>query len=127
RAQALADFEQIRSPVNGTVTARNVEVGSLVSASGGAQGLPTGPTDSTGAPLTGGAQGGELFDVVDLRSLEVFVSVPEQDALFVHTGQPADLTFSELPGEIFKGTVVRSSDSLSQQSRTLLAEVQIKN
>ena len=34
RAQALADFEQVRSPINGTITARNVEVGNLVSASG---------------------------------------------------------------------------------------------
>ena len=39
RAQALADFEQVRSPINGTITARNVEVGNLVSASGAAQGL----------------------------------------------------------------------------------------
>jgi multidrug efflux pump subunit AcrA (membrane-fusion protein) len=127
RARALADFEQIRSPINGIVTARNVEVGNLVSASGAAQGLSTGAADSTGAPLTGGAQGGELFDVVDLGSLEVFVSVPEQDALFVQIGQPVDLTFSELPGQTFKGNVVRSSNSLSQQSRTLLAEVQIKD
>jgi multidrug efflux pump subunit AcrA (membrane-fusion protein) len=126
RARAVVDFEQIRSPINGTITARNVEIGNLVSASGAAMGLPTGPAEM-GAPLTGGAQGGELFDVVDLGSLEVFVSVPEQDAPFVQTGQPVDLTFSELPGETFKGKVVRSSDSLSQQSRTLLAEVEIKD
>jgi len=125
REQALADFEQLRSPINGTITARNVEVGSLVSASGAAQGLAAVPVGSTGGPPTGGAQGGELFDVVDLGSLEVFVSVPEQDAPFVQTGQPVDLTFSELPGETFKGEVVRSSDSLSQQSRTLLTEVQV--
>jgi multidrug efflux pump subunit AcrA (membrane-fusion protein) len=127
REQALADFEQLRSPINGTVTARNVEVGSLVSASGAAQGLPAIPVGSTGGPVTGGAQGGELFDVVDLGSLEVFVSVPEQDAPFVQTGQPVDLTFSELPEETFKGKVVRSSDSLSQQSRTLLTEVQVED
>ena len=125
REQSLADFEQIRSPINGTITARNVEVGNLVSASGGAQGLAAGSPASTGGPPTGGAQGGELFDVVDLGSLEVFVSVPEQDAPFVQTGQPVDLTFSELPGQTFKGKVVRSSDSLSQQTRTLLAEIQI--
>ncbi len=52
--------------------------------------------------------------------------MPEQDAPFVQTGQPVDLTFSELPGQTFKGKVVRSSDSLSQQTRTLLAEVQVK-
>ena len=127
RAQVLADFEQVRSPINGTITARNVEVGNLVSALGAAQGLPAVPAGSTGGPPTGGAQGGELFDVVDLGSLEVFVSVPEQDAPFVQTGQPVDLTISELPGQTFKGKVIRSSDSLSQQSRTLLAEVQIKD
>jgi len=125
RAQALADFEQVRSPIYGTVTARNVEVGSLVSAAGSSQGLQVVPADVTGGPLTGGAQGGELFDVVDLGSLEVFVSVPEQDSLFVQTGQRVDLTFSELPGETFTGKVVRSSVSLSQQTRTLLAEVQV--
>ncbi|MGA8531860.1 MAG: efflux RND transporter periplasmic adaptor subunit, partial [Acidobacteriaceae bacterium] len=123
--QDLANFEQIRSPIDGTVTARNVEVGNLVSASGAAQGLPAVPAEPTGGPPTGGAQGGELFDVVDLNSLEVFVSVPEQDAPFVQTGQPADLTLSELPGKTFSGKVVRSSDSLSQQSRMMLAELQI--
>ena len=125
REQSLADFEQVRSPIKGTITARNVEVGNLVAASGAAQGLVAGSPASTGGPPTGGAQGGELFDVVDLGSLEVFVSVPEQDAPFVQTGQPVDLTFSELPGQTFKGKVVRSSDSLSQQTRTLLAEIQI--
>ncbi len=125
REQALADFEQVRSPIGGTITARNVEVGSLVSPSGNVQGLPAAPAGPTGGPPTGGAQGGELFEVVDLDSLEVFVSVPEQDALFVQTGQPVELTFLELPGEMFKGKVVRSSDSLSQQTRTLLAEIPV--
>jgi multidrug efflux pump subunit AcrA (membrane-fusion protein) len=123
--QSLADFEQIRSPIDGTITARNVEVGNLVSASGAAQGLSVTAEANTGGPPTGGAQGGELFDVVDLRSLEVFVSVPEQDAPFVQTGQPVDLTVAELSGQTFTGKVVRSSDSLSQQTRTLLAEVKI--
>jgi multidrug efflux pump subunit AcrA (membrane-fusion protein) len=127
-AQFLADFEQVRSPIEGTVTARNVEVGNLVSASGAALGTtPVPVAGSTGGPPTGGAQGGELFDVVDLRSLEIFVAVPEQDAPFVQTGQPVDLTFSEFPGQTFTGKVIRSSDSLSQQSRTLLAEVQVND
>jgi multidrug efflux pump subunit AcrA (membrane-fusion protein) len=79
-AQSMADFEQVRSPIDGTVTARNVEVGSFVSASGGALGTtPVSAAGFTGGPPTGGAQGGQLFDVVDLRSLEIFVAVPEQD------------------------------------------------
>jgi multidrug efflux pump subunit AcrA (membrane-fusion protein) len=128
RAQALASFEQVRSPISGTVTARNVEVGNLVSASGAAQGLTPAPSStSTGGPPSGGAQGGELFDVVDLGATEVFVSVPEQDMPFVQIGQPVDLSFSELPGETFRGKVVRSTDSLSQQTRTLLVEVQVQD
>jgi multidrug efflux pump subunit AcrA (membrane-fusion protein) len=127
RAQALAGFEQVRSPISGTITARNVEVGNLVSASGAALGLSAVPADVTGGPPTGGAQGGQLFDVVDLDSLVVFVAVPEQDVPFVQTGQPVDLNFAELPGEAFKGKVVRSSDSLSQQSRTLLAELRVSD
>ena len=127
-AQTIADFEQVRSPIDGTVTARNVEVGSFVSASGGALGTtPVSAAALTGGPPTGGAQGGQLFDVVDLRSLEIFIEVPEQDAPFVQTGQTVDLTFSEIPGQKFTGKVVRSSDSLSQQSRTLLAEVQVND
>jgi RND family efflux transporter MFP subunit len=61
--------------------------------------------------------------VVNLSSLEVFVTVPEEDAQFVQNGQPVQLTFSEMPGQVFQGKVVRTSDSLSQQTRTLLAEI----
>ena len=123
-AQTLANFEQVRSPITGTVTARNVEVGNLVSATGTAQGVnPIPAAGPTGGPPTGGAQGGELFYVVNLASLEVFVTVPEQDAQFVQNGQPVQLTFSEMPGQVFQGKVVRTSDSLSQQTRTLLAEI----
>ncbi len=61
--------------------------------------------------------------MVNLNSLEVFVTVPEQDAQFVQDGQQVQLTFSEMPGQIFQGKVVRTSDSLSQQTRTLLAEI----
>jgi multidrug efflux pump subunit AcrA (membrane-fusion protein) len=124
-AQTMADFEQVRSPIAGTVTARNVEVGNLVSATGAALGVaPVPGTGTTGGPPTGGAQGGELFDVVNLGRLEVFVTVPEEDAQFVQNGQPVQLTVSEMPGQTFQGKVIRTSDSLSQQTRMLLAEIQ---
>jgi membrane fusion protein, multidrug efflux system len=120
----MADFEQVRSPIAGTVVARNVEVGNLVSATGTAMGVaPLPGAGPTGGPPTGGAQGGELFYVVNLDSLEVFVTVPEEDAQFVQDGQPVQLTFSEMPGQTFQGKVTRTSDSLSQETRMLLAEI----
>ena len=125
---ALASYEQVRSPIDGTVTARNIEVGSLVSTSGAGEGLtatPGGAFSQSGGPPTGGAQGGELFQISNVHDLRVFVSVPEQNAMSLQTGQQATLIFPELPTEQFRGKIIRSSDSLDPQTRTLLLEVRI--
>jgi multidrug efflux pump subunit AcrA (membrane-fusion protein) len=130
RWTVLASYEQVRSPIVGTVTARNVDVGSFVSSSGAAAGLTVNPTSdqsNSGGPSTGGAQGGELFQIANTHNLRTFISVPEEDAVNVQTGQKATLTFSELPGQQFDGKITRSSDSLNQQTRTLLLEVQIQD
>ena len=127
-AAVLASFEEVRSPVDGTITARNIDTGSLVSPAGQALGLLPAPTAMTsGGPVTGGAQGGELFEVADLGALHLFVAVPEQDAPYVQTGQNADMSFSEFPGERFGGTIIRSNDSLSQDTRSLLLEVKVND
>jgi multidrug efflux pump subunit AcrA (membrane-fusion protein) len=125
---ALASYEEVRSPIDGTVTARNVEVGSLVSASGAVEGLsaaPNGALIQSGGPPTGGAQGGELFQIANVDNLRAFVGVPEENAMSLETGQQATLTFSELPTEQFHGRIIRTSDSLDPQTRTLLLEVRI--
>ena len=126
----LASYEQVRSPIDGTVTARNVEVGSLVSSAGAGEGLTPNATSlqsNSGGPPTGGAQGGELFQIANTHNVRTFVGVPEEYAMNVQTGQEATLTFSEMPGQQFQGKIIRSSDSLSQQTRTLLLEVQIQD
>jgi multidrug efflux pump subunit AcrA (membrane-fusion protein) len=127
---ALASYEQVRSPIDGTVTARNVDVGTFVSSSGAGAGLTLNTTSvqsNSGGPPTGGAQGGELFQITNTHNLRTFISVPEEDAVSVQTGHEATITFSELPGQQFHGKVIRSSDSLNQQTRTLLLEVQIQD
>jgi multidrug efflux pump subunit AcrA (membrane-fusion protein) len=127
-ASVLASFEEVRSPVDGTITARNVETGSLVAPAGQAQGLSLAPAGmGSGGPPTGGAQGGELFEVADMRDLHVFVAVPEQDAMYAQTGQNAEVSFSEFPGEHFTGTTTRSNDSLSQDTRSLVLEVKLND
>jgi multidrug efflux pump subunit AcrA (membrane-fusion protein) len=124
----LASYQQVRSPIDGTVTARNIDVGSLVSAIGAGEGLTpaaTGATAQSAGPRTGGAQGGELFQISDIHNLRTFINVPEDNALHLQTGQEANLTFSELPGQQFHGKITRSTNSLDQQTRALLLEVQI--
>jgi multidrug efflux pump subunit AcrA (membrane-fusion protein) len=130
RWTVLASYEQVRSPIDGTVTARNVDVGSFVTSSGAGAGLllnTTSVQSNSGGPPTGGAQGGELFQITNTHNLQTFISVPEEDAVNVQTGHEATLTFSELPGQQFDGKIIRSSDSLNQQTRTLLLEVQIQD
>jgi multidrug efflux pump subunit AcrA (membrane-fusion protein) len=117
-----------RSPIDGTVTARNVDTGSLVSPAGQAQGLSLMPgLVGSGGPPTGGAQGGELFEIADLGALHLFVAVPEQDARYMQTGQDAELSFSEFSGERLSGTVTRTNDSLSQDTRSVVLEVKVKD
>ena len=127
-ATVLASFEEVRSPIDGTITARNVEAGSLVTTAGQAL-APTAPIPSMGSagPSTGGAQGGELFAVADLHDLVVSVAVPEQDAPYLQVNQNADLSLSEFPGQRFSGTITRSSDSLSQDTRSLVIEITVKD
>ena len=124
-ASALAAFEEVRSPIAGTITARNIDTGSLVSTEGQAQGLSPTAMTASGGPQTGGAQGGELFEVADLHRLHVFVAVPEQDALYVQTGHAAELSFAEFTGERFTGTITRSNDTFSQDTRSLVLEVKV--
>lgn len=100
----------------------------MVSPGGQAQGLSTTlASATTGGPPTGGAQGGELFEVADLHALHVFVAVPEQDALYVQTGHPAHLSFAEFPGERFTGMITRSNNSFSQDTRSLVLEVKLND
>ena len=70
----LQSYERVTSPFNGIVTARNIDVGSLISATGG--GLGSGVTGAA-LPSTGSSQGGEMFRVAQIDRLRLFVSVPE--------------------------------------------------
>jgi multidrug efflux pump subunit AcrA (membrane-fusion protein) len=145
---ALQQFERITAPFTGIVTARNFDVGALVAASGAAnsagagspQGQSTGSapaiTNSAGTtgsaptaatPSTGGAQGGALFSIVDDHRLRILASVPEGYAAAIARGQHATVRFQEFPQTTFHGEVTRTADSIDQNTRTLLVEVQVDN
>jgi multidrug efflux pump subunit AcrA (membrane-fusion protein) len=139
RLTVLQQYEQVTAPFSGVITARNVDVGALISAQG--SGGPTasslgedasnsgasGSTTSSVAPTTGGAQGGQIFALATLHPLRILVSVPEAYSAAVHVGQPASVSFQAVPGEQVDGRVTRTSSSIDSNSRTLLVEVQIQN
>ncbi|MFI5340944.1 MAG: efflux RND transporter periplasmic adaptor subunit [Candidatus Methylomirabilales bacterium] len=126
RLLRLQGYERVTAPFAGFVTARNIDVGSLISASGSSLGATT--PASAALPTTGtGAQGGEMFDVTNLDRLRIFVSVPESDARYITIGQAVELHFDSLPGRVFRGDVVRTTHAVDPATRTLLTEVQVEN
>jgi len=148
RLIALQRFERVVAPFDGVITARNVDVGALISATGSGGGdtsqSPTNvgsPTQSgstntngtsgngvtTATPSTGGAQGGALFSIVDVSRLRILVSVPESYATSIRVGQKTALYFQSLPKQNFGGLVTRTAGSIDLNSRTLLTEVQVDN
>jgi multidrug efflux pump subunit AcrA (membrane-fusion protein) len=123
RLIALQNYEKVLAPFAGIVTARNVDVGALISATGSSLGParsnPAGPSDVP--------SGGEIFRVAQIGRLRVLVPLPQAEASEIHVGEPATLTVDQLPNEIFRGRISRTAESLDAASRTLLTEVEIAN
>jgi multidrug efflux pump subunit AcrA (membrane-fusion protein) len=147
RLIVLQSYEQVRAPFDGVITARNVDVGTLITAQGsgapvtnapsspgtslaGAQGNNQGASGTLSAsttPSTGGAQGGEMFGIASIDRLRILVSIPEAYSAIVRARQTAQLFFQALPNDKFEGVVTRTSSSIDQNTRTLLVEVQAAN
>lgn len=62
-----------------------------------------------------------------IRTLRVYVAVPEVYAPAARSGAQATLTLDEFPGQTFRGTLVRNANAIDLASRTLLVEVDIDN
>jgi len=108
RLEQLQSFENVYAPFDGIVTARNTDIGRLISA---------------GQNTT--AQ--ELFHLAAIGKIRVYVSVPEAYSPSIKTGDKATLTLDEYPGRSFEGTIARNSSAIDQSTRTLNVEVDIDN
>lgn len=107
--EALQSFEKIYAPFDGIITARNTDVGALVD-SGSGGGVKT-----------------DLFHLSQVDRLRVYVNVPEEYSQATTSGLTAELTLSEFPGTAFTGKLVRTSQAINYETRTLLAEVDVTN
>lgn len=108
RLQELQAFEKIYAPFDGVITARNTDVGHLI---------------NSGA---GGSQQ-ELFHIASISTLRVYVNIPQEYSASARPGLHADLTLSQFPGRRFTGELVRTADAIDPSTRTLLAEIDVKN
>ena len=105
RLEQLTGFEKIVAPFDGVITARNVDVGTLIDAGAGR----------------------ELFHMAADDVLRVYVNVPQVYSRTAVPGVAAELRLAEHPGHGFPGKIVRTSNAIDPASRTLLVEVQVDN
>ncbi|KAA1015169.1 efflux RND transporter periplasmic adaptor subunit [Paraburkholderia panacisoli] len=109
RLEKTQSFQKVYAPFDGTVTARNVDVGALIDAG------------SAGGPAK------ELFHVAQADWLRVYVNLPQAYAQQVRARQTAFLTLTETPSRHYPGTVARTAGAVDQQQRTMLVEVDVDN
>jgi RND family efflux transporter MFP subunit len=107
RLKALKGFANIVAPFDGVVTARNIDVGSLVKAG-----------DNDGQPL---------FAVADIHQMRVYVPVPETYAAQMQDGMKATLELPEYPDRTFEATIATTSHAIDSKSRSLLVELLADN
>jgi len=123
RLITLQGYEKVTSPFAGVVTARNVDVGALISVTGSTQG-PTRPNQAGPSDIP---SSGEIFRIAQIGRLRILVSLPQNEASGIHVGEPASVSVEELPNQPFAGQITRTSNALDAASRTLLTEVQVAN
>jgi multidrug efflux pump subunit AcrA (membrane-fusion protein) len=124
RLVVLQEFKSVTAPFAGIVTARNVDVGALISGAGATLGASTAPA---GGPPPGSSPTGEMFRMAQIGTLRVLINVPEVSAPAIRAGQTAELTLPAFPGRTFTGHVTRHANALDTNTHTLLTEVQAAN
>ena len=107
RLRQLQGFKRVVAPFAGVITRRNVDVGDLIDAGGGA--------------------GRALFVLTQTDPLRVYVNVPQSYAQLVKPGQKVVVTQAELRGQTFDGEVARTAASIDAATRTMQVEVALPN
>ena len=107
RVKALENFKDITAPFDGTITARRIDVGALVSATNNEK------------PA--------LFDVASMKDVRVYVRVPQAYTASMHKGLKVVLRLPQYPKRDFVGKLETTSNAISADSRALLVEALFPN
>ncbi|NJD05781.1 MAG: efflux RND transporter periplasmic adaptor subunit [Methylococcaceae bacterium] len=107
RYAAMKNFTRLTAPFDGVVTARNTNVGALIT--------------------VGASAGQELFVVSDIRNLRVYVSMPQSFVPQVAAGTLATLTVPDRPGRSYAATVSATTHAVDTASGTSLIQLTVDN
>jgi RND family efflux transporter MFP subunit len=108
RVNSMAHYAIITAPYDGVITMRYADTGSLV---------PAGTSEGLSQAVVRLAQS----NVLRLR-----MPVPEREVPMVHIGSTVSVKI-QATGQQFPGTVVRFTRDVSNATRTMLTEVDVKN
>jgi RND family efflux transporter MFP subunit len=106
RLEALAGYKKITVPFDGTVTARDTDVGALINTGGG------------GTPM---------FVISDTSKLRLYVNVPQNYVPEIRIGTKAIVVAPEYPNRTFPATVEASSQAVDVNSGTTRMQLGIDN
>jgi RND family efflux transporter MFP subunit len=108
--RSMLEYTTVFAPFDGTITARFADPGSFIPAATGSatKSIP-------------------FYTVMDLDTVRIYVSVPQETALWANQGIPAVLTARELPDQKFLGAITRTTTALDPSTRTLLVEIDLPN
>jgi RND family efflux transporter MFP subunit len=108
RVSSMESYATITAPYSGVITMRYADTGALI---------PAGTAEGLNQAVVRLAQS----DVLRLR-----MPVPERDVPFVHEGSQVTVHV-QATGQQFPGTVVRYTRDVSNATRTMMTEVDVKN
>jgi RND family efflux transporter MFP subunit len=108
RVEQMQGFEKIYAPFSGIITARNVDIGDLIS------------SGSSGTAR-------ELFHLAAEQQVRIYFQVPQMNAHAATPGTAVALTLPEAPGKLIPARITRTADAIDPVMRTLRAEVDLPN
>src|SRR6476469_9575484 len=98
-------FKRVTAPFPGIITARNTNVGDLITA------------NNTNM---------EMFHIQQTNPLRIYFRVPQANVSDIRVGQSIDVVFSDL-AKTLPAKVATTSESITPNSRTLLVELHMDN
>lgn len=108
RLEQMKSFARVTAPFDGVVTARNVDVGTLIDSGNG------------GASKA-------MFSVAQIEPMRIFVNVPQANVAAIRAGEAVELRVQELSGRVFQAKVWRFTHEVDTTSRSMLTMLLVPN
>ncbi len=118
---AMQQYEIVRAPFDGIVTARFIDPGTLIPAA-------TAPVASTASAfVTTNSTSTPIVSLASQSPLRIYAFVPQTFGSMIKDGDPATVTVIDYPDRKFTGTITRHPEAIDQVTRTMQVEVDLAN